>query len=116
MNLSWGALPLCYNLVGPSVAKRLLIGGDLEQAKDLLSWGFLDEIVAPSKLLGRALELAAYYAERPPLAAQMIKRGINALQMAQAGTMHMDGDQNALSTLSDDFKNAREAFINQKKS
>ena len=115
MNLSWGALPLCYNLVGPSLAKRLVIGGDLESAEDLLAWGFLDETVEPSKLAERAEELANYYAEKPPLAAQMIKRGINASQMAHAGVMHMDGDQNALSTLSDDFKEARDAFINRKK-
>jgi 1,4-dihydroxy-2-naphthoyl-CoA synthase len=45
----------------------------------------------------------------------MIKRGLNAVQMVNAGVMHMDGDQNALSTLSEDFKEARNAFINKKK-
>ena len=68
-----------------------------------------------AELSNRALELANYYAQRPPLAAQMIKRGLNAVQMVNAGVMHMDGDQNALSTLSDDFKEARNAFINKKK-
>ncbi|NKB33734.1 MAG: enoyl-CoA hydratase/isomerase family protein [Pseudomonadales bacterium] len=115
MNLSWGALPLCYNLVGPAVSKRLVIGGELEQAQDLLSWGFLDEIVAEGELESRALEMAKFYASRPPLAAQMIKRGINAIQMSTAAVMHMDGDQNALATLSDDIKHAREAFLNKVK-
>ena len=45
----------------------------------------------------------------------MIKRGLNAIQTANAGVMHMDGDQNALSTLSEEFEEARNAFINKKK-
>lgn len=113
MNLSWGALPLCYNLVGPAIAKRLLIGGELEQAKDLHAWGFLDELAPAAELDSRVKELAEFYASRPPMAAQMIKRGINAIQMADAGVMHMDGDQNALSTLSEEFKLARDDFLNR---
>jgi enoyl-CoA hydratase/carnithine racemase len=115
MNLSWGALPLCYNLVGPAITKRLIIGGELEKAQDLLAWGFIDELVNSDCLDSRVLEVAKYYAERPPMAAQMIKRGINAIQMASSATMHMDGDQNALATLGDDFKEARDAFVNKGK-
>ena len=113
MNLSWGALPLCYNLVGPAITKRLIIGGELEAAKDLLSWGFMDEVVDVEELDSKVFKLAKYYGRRPPMAAQMIKRGINAIQMASATTMHMDGDQNALATLGDDFKEAREAFLDR---
>ena len=110
MNLSWGALPLCYNLVGPAISKRMVIGGELENADDLLAWGFLDEVVKPERLLTRAEELARYYAQRPPMAAQMIKRGINALQAIGDRTMHMDGDQYSLATMSDEFKQARAKF------
>ena len=115
MNLSWGALPLCYNLVGPAITKRMVIGGELEQAEDLFAWGFLDELVSADKLESRSTELAEFYASRPAIAAQMIKRGVNALQMASAGIMHMDGDQNALATLSEEFQEARDAFLNRKK-
>ena len=115
MNLSWGALPLCYNLVGPSVTKRLLVGGELEKADDLLAWGFIDEVVEEAQLDSRVIELAEFYAQRPPLAAQMIKRSINAIQMASSGIMHMDGDQNALATLGEDFKAARESFKRKSK-
>ena len=115
MNLSWGALPLCYNLVGPSVTKRLLVGGELETADNLLAWGFIDEVIEEALLDSRVIELAKFYAQRPPLAAQMIKRSINAIQMANSGIMHMDGDQNALATLGDDFKAARESFKRKSK-
>mgnify|MGYP001299646347 FL=1 len=115
MNLSWGALPLCYNLVGPAITKRLIIGGELENAEDLLAWGFIDELVSSDCLDSKVLEVAKYYAERPPMAAQMIKRGINAIQMTSSAAMHMDGDQNALATLGDDFKEARDAFVHKGK-
>ena len=115
MNLSWGALPLCYNLVGPSIAKRLLMGGELEKAEDLFNWGFIDEVVDEKFLDSRVTELAKFYADRPAMAAQMIKRSINAIQLANSGIMHMDGDQNALTTEGEDFKKARESFIRKNK-
>ena len=115
MNLSWGALPLCYNLVGPAIAKRMVIGGGLEKADDLLSWGFLDETVAAEQLTFRASGMAEFYANKPPMASQMIKRGINAIQMMSSSVMHMDGDQNTLAILSDEFKKARDEFLNKNK-
>ena len=63
----------------------------------------------------RVIELANFYADRPAMAAQMIKRSINAIQLANSGIMHMDGDQNALTTEGEDFKKARESFIRKKK-
>jgi enoyl-CoA hydratase len=112
MNLSWGALPLCNNLVGTAKAKRMVIGGELESAGDLLAWGFLDETVPQSQLSARASEMAAYYASRPAMAAQMIKRSFNALQDAgNASIMHMDGDQFTLATESEDYEHQRAAFL-----
>ena len=106
---------MCYNLVGPSIAKRLLMGGELEKAEDLFNWGFIDEVVDEKFLDSRVTELAKFYADRPAMAAQMIKRGINAIQLANSGIMHMDGDQNALTTEGEDFKKARELFIRKNK-
>ena len=42
MNLNWFGLPLALRLVGPSKAKRLVIGGENETATTLLNWGFYD--------------------------------------------------------------------------
>ena len=92
----------------------LVIGGELEAGEDLLSWGFLDELVEPDRLQSRARALAEYYAQRPPLAAQMIKRGLNAMQMSPAAAiMHMDGDQFTLATESEDYQQQRDAFLNR---
>ena len=51
MNLSWSALPLCVHLIGPARAKRMVMLGQQEDARTLLDWGFLDEVVPASQLL-----------------------------------------------------------------
>ncbi|MCG8416061.1 MAG: enoyl-CoA hydratase/isomerase family protein [Pseudomonadales bacterium] len=114
MNLSWGSLPLCYTLIGPARTKRMVVGGELESASDLERWGFLDELVASENLQSAAMAMADHYAARPALSAQMIKRGINAMQQSNLKqVMHMDGDQFTLASLSQDYRKARDAFLNR---
>jgi len=111
MNLSWFGLPLCVRLVGPARAKRLVILGNKEPADTLLDWGFLDEVVPQSELLLRARALAAQYAAKPPMAAQMIKRSVNAIAGAlDQAVMHMDTDQFLLTTTTDEHAEALRAF------
>jgi enoyl-CoA hydratase/carnithine racemase len=111
MNLSWFGLPLCVRLVGPARAKRMVILGKREPAETLAAWGFLDEVVEPDTLLTRAKEIAAEYAAKPPMMAQMIKRSVNAISGAlDQAVMHMDTDQFLLATTTGDHAEAISAF------
>lgn len=111
MNLSWFGLPLCVRLIGPARAKRMVILGQKEPADTLLQWGFLDEVVPPDQLMARACALAAQYAAKPPMAAQMIKRSVNAIAGAlDQAVMHMDTDQFLLATTTEDHAAAIRAF------
>ena len=115
MNLMWGALPQCVNLIGPSRAKRMIMLGNLEVAQTLLDWGFLDEMVPREKLMARAGEVAADYAKRPPIAVQMIKESINAVSGALDGAlMHMDVDQNLLTARTEDLAEGMAAFLEKR--
>lgn len=115
MNLSWLGLPLCVHLVGPSRAKRMVILGRRESAPTLLAWGFVDEVVPDDQVLDRARALARDYAAQPPIAAQMIKRSVNAISSAlDASIMHMDADQLLLSHLSEDHAEAIRAFFEKR--
>jgi enoyl-CoA hydratase/carnithine racemase len=115
MNLSWIALPLCVHLVGPSVAKRLIALGNKESAEDLLRWGFVDEVVDPDELESRAFEIAREFADRPPIAAQMIKQSVNALVSAlDQSVMHMDRDQWAWTATTDDFREGIRSFLEKR--
>ena len=44
INLNWFGLPLAVRLIGPARAKKMVIGGENENAETLLSWGFYDEV------------------------------------------------------------------------
>ncbi len=112
VNLMWKSLPLITHIAGPSRAKRLVAGGERVHADTLLAWGVLDELVPRAELLGRALEVAAFYASKPPVAAQMIKRSVNAIVSAlDTAVMHMDVDQNLLSAMTEDRRVAIEAYL-----
>lgn len=115
MNLSWVALPLCVHLIGPARAKEMVILARKENAETLLKWGFLDEVVPEGQLLSAAMKLAEQYAAQPPMAAQMVKRSVNAISSAlDQSVMHMDSDQYLYATTSDDFKEALEAFFEKR--
>ena len=112
INLMWNAAPLCVHLVGPARAKRMIMTGRLFDAATLERWGYLDEIAPLADLDSRARSMADDYAALPPMAVQMIKRGIDQVTRALDGAiMHMDGDQWLLATMSEDYREAVAAFF-----
>jgi enoyl-CoA hydratase/carnithine racemase len=114
--LSWISLPLCVHLVGPARAKRMTILAEKESAETLLDWGFLDEIVPAHRLMDRAFEMAEDYAAKPPIAAQMVKRSVNAISSAlDQAIMHMDSDQVMLAHTTEDYAEGVRAFFEKRK-
>lgn len=112
MNLMWQSLPRTVRLVGENRAIRLAIGGERFDAQMMRECGLLDEIVPPEELLPRAHELARHYAAKPPVAAQMIKRAINATGTGMdRAMMHADSDQHLLASLTDDYQRAVTAYL-----
>ena len=115
INLNWLGLPLVLRLVGPSKAKRLVIGGNNETANNLLNWGFYDQICEPNDLFKISKEMALFYSNKPPIAAQMIKRSVNRLSFTlDEATMHMDWDQTLLTAETRDRSEATKAFFEKR--
>jgi enoyl-CoA hydratase len=116
MNLSWLALPMCVRLIGPARTKQMVILAQNEPAASLLKWGFLDEVVPAENLIDRAGEMAQSYAAQAPIAAQMVKRSVNAIASAlDQAVMHMDADQFLLSAKTEDFMEGVTAFLEKRK-
>jgi len=116
MSLTWVSLPLCVHLIGPARAKRMVILGKKETAKTLLDWGFLDEVVPEDQLMNAALEMANAYTAMPPVAAQMVKKSINAISSAlDQSIMHMEMDQLMLTHLGEDNREGVMAFFEKRK-
>ncbi|HTK99029.1 MAG TPA: enoyl-CoA hydratase/isomerase family protein [Pseudomonadales bacterium] len=116
LNLMWQSLPLCTRLVGAARTKRLVAGGERIHAPTLLQWGAIDELVPRSELLDRAVAMAQHYAAKPPIAVQMIKRSVNAIEAAlDRSLMHMDADQNLLTQSTDDRRVAASTYRTSEK-
>ncbi len=114
LNLMWKSLPLLIALVGPARAKHLVVGGFRAHAEELKDWGVLDQLVPLAELQSSATSLAAHYAAKPPIAAQMIKQSTNQLSTAlNHAIMHMDADQNMFAANTDDRNIAVEAYLNK---
>lgn len=115
INLMWRSLPLCVRLIGPARAKRMIMLGQHEDAQTLKEWGFLDEVLPRDKLAEAAMSMAKAYAGQPPVATQMIKQSINAVSSAMDDAiMHMDTDQNILTTLTEDRREGIKAFFEKR--
>lgn len=115
MNLMWQSLPLTIRLLGPTRAKRLVIGGERVQAPTLLAWGLLEEVVPSADLLARCRAFAQTYVDKSPIAAQMIKRSINSVAGAlDRALMHMDADQNLYAFTTEDQAEAAAAYLDRR--
>ena len=115
INLNWLGLPLAVRLIGPAKAKKIVIGGENENAETLLSWGFYDEVHPKDKLFEAARKMAELYASKPPMAAQMIKRSVNELTYSgDNAIMHMDYDQTLLTHETKDRKEAVLSFFEKR--
>jgi enoyl-CoA hydratase/carnithine racemase len=115
INLMWNAAPVCVHLVGPARAKQMIMTGKLFDAATLERWGFLDEVADAAELDARAFAWAQEYAALPPMAVQMIKRGVNQVAGAlDRAIMHMDADQWLLATMSGDYREAVSAFFEKR--
>ena len=115
MNLSWAALPMCVRLIGPARAKQMVILAEQVGAQTLVEWGFLDEVLPASHLMEAANSMARKYAAQPPIAAQMVKRSVNAIASAlDQAIMHMDADQFLLTTQTKDYLEGLSAFLEKR--
>ena len=115
INLNWLGLPLAVRLIGPAKAKKIVIGGENENANTLLKWGFYDEVHSKEQLMKAAEEMAKLYASKPPIAAQMIKRSVNELTYSgDDAIMHMDYDQTLLTHETKDRKEAIKSFFEKR--
>lgn len=101
LNLQWNSVPRLVTLVGPAVAKRMILLCEKIYAPDLLRLGAIDRM-AESK--GGSVDLALEWAETlaafDPLTLRMMKQSITAVSSALTkGLSYADADQTLLTAL-----------------
>jgi enoyl-CoA hydratase len=117
MNMSWGSIPRMLALMGPARTKQaVILADDRISAEEAHQWGLVEQVSDPGKAFDAAMALAAKIAAQPPISVAMTKLTVNRLAHALddlAG--HMDIDQFALASLTEDHKEGVAAFLERRK-
>ncbi len=117
MNMSWQSVPRMLHLMGPARTKQAVILADQRiSAAEAYEWRMVEEVADPGKAYDAAMRLAAKVAAQPPMSVAMTKLTVNRLAHALDDlASHMDLDQFALASLSEDHKEGVEAFLERRK-
>ena len=117
MNMSWQSVPRMLHLIGPARTKQAVILADQRiSAAEAHQWGLVEEVADPGGAFDTAMALAAKVAAQPPLSVAMTKLTVNRLTHALDDlASHMDIDQFALASLSEDHKEGVAAFLERRK-
>jgi enoyl-CoA hydratase len=117
MNMSWQSVPRMLHLMGPARTKQaVILANDRISAVQAYEWGLVEEVADPGKAFDAAMTLAAKVAAQPPLSVAMTKLTVNRLAHAHDDlASHMDVDQFALASLSEDHKEGVAAFLERRK-
>lgn len=97
-------------LIGPARIKDIIFTARLVEAKEALSIGFLNEIVADrAELEARCAALAKQIASHAPLTLRAAKEGLRRIQRGSAGLD--DKDLILMCYMSEDFREGMDAFL-----
>jgi enoyl-CoA hydratase/carnithine racemase len=102
--------------IGPSNAALMLYTGDAIDAQRALAWRLVTEVVAPDKLLTRAIEVASVIVQRPPIAAQTAKQNLRAAySMTREDAIQYERDLQTICFSTEDAAEGRQAFKEKRK-
>jgi enoyl-CoA hydratase/carnithine racemase len=117
MNMSWQSVPRMLHLIGPARTKQAVIVADERiSAEQAHQWGLVEEMAAPGRAFDAAMALAEKIARQPPMSVAMTKLTVNRLAHALDDlAAHMDLDQFALASTSEDHREGVAAFLERRK-
>lgn len=113
MNMSWQSIPRLLQLMGPARTKQAVIVADRKiDAETALAWRLVEEVTETGGAFAAAMALAEDIARQPPIPVAMTKLTVNRLAGALDDlASHMDGDQFALASLTEDHAEGVAAFL-----
>ncbi|MGE5158456.1 MAG: enoyl-CoA hydratase/isomerase family protein [Gemmatimonas sp.] len=117
MNMSWQSVPRMLHLIGPARTKQaVMLADERIPAEQAYEWGLVEQLSQPGQAFDAAMAFAEKFARQPPLPVAMTKLTVNRLAHALDDlASHMDVDQFALASLTDDHKEGVTAFLERRK-
>jgi enoyl-CoA hydratase/carnithine racemase len=104
-------------MMGPARTKQAVIMAHRRiSADEAHDWGFAQEIAEPGKAVDAAMAMAEKVARQPPISVAMTKITVNRLAFALDDlASHMDVDQFAIASKTEDHKEGVTAFLERRK-
>jgi enoyl-CoA hydratase/carnithine racemase len=117
MNMSWQSIPRMLHLMGPARTKQaVILASERISSTEAYAWGLVEQVVDDGATLDAAMAMAEKIAAQPPLSVAMTKQTVNRLAHALDDlASHMDVDQFALASLTEDHKEGVAAFLGRRK-
>ena len=111
-----GGISRLVKLVGPAVAKRLVMTGEIIPATKALDHGLVEEVVPAENLMNHCLAFAYKLAERAPLALGSAKLVINQCVNVDTETgRNFERITQSVLKLTSDHKEGAQSFIEKRK-
>ncbi len=108
---AWGGRNRLVELVGRSLALRLMLTGEVLNAAEAMRIGLVDQVVEPGAVLDAALALARQIAANPNSAVRAIKRQVNAgAGLGGEAAVEFEADSFARTWISEDHLKAVAAW------
>jgi enoyl-CoA hydratase len=112
----WGGTQRLPRLVGPGMAKLLMMTGDRIDAAEALRIGIVERVYPQGELLDAARQLGQKLASLPPLSIAAIKQAVNrGLNMALDDANMFEAGLFAEMTVTQDCKEGTRAFLEKRK-
>jgi enoyl-CoA hydratase/carnithine racemase len=94
----------------------VILADERISAQEAHDWGLVEEIAEPGKAFDAAMALAEKVARQPPISVAMTKLTVNRLAYALDDlASHMDVDQFALASMTEDHQEGVTAFRERRK-
>ena len=111
-----GGCSRLVKLVGIARAKRLVMSGEMIEARRALEMGLVEEVVAAEELLPRAMAFARQLAEKAPLALGLAKLVLNACLNVDPDTgRHLERLGQSILKKTEDHEEGAKAFLEKRK-
>jgi enoyl-CoA hydratase len=111
-----GGISRLVKLVGPAIAKRLVMTGEMISAKKALEYGLVEEVVSSQALINHCDTLARTLAERAPLALGSAKLVINQCMNVDTETgRNFERITQSVLKLTSDHEEGAKSFIEKRK-
>ncbi len=111
-----GGCSRLVKLVGIARAKRLVMSGEMIEARRALEMGLVEEVLPPEELLPKTMAFARRLAEKAPLALGLAKLVLNACANVDPDTgRHLERLGQSILKRTEDHEEGAKAFLEKRK-